>query len=54
MTLEFSQQICEKISSTKFHKNPPRESRVVPREQTDGETDMTKQIVAFRKFCEHA
>jgi len=27
---------------------------VVPWGQTDGRTDMTKVIVAFRKFCERA
>jgi hypothetical protein len=30
MKLEFSQQIFEKISNSKFNQNPPSGSRVVP------------------------
>jgi len=36
MKLEFSQRIFEKCSNIKYHKNPHRESRVVP---LDGQTD---------------
>jgi len=38
MTLDFSRQIFEKSSDTKFHENPSNGSRVVPR----GRTDITK------------
>jgi hypothetical protein len=43
------------IFSTDFqnmviYENPPSGSRVVPCGQTDGWTDMTKLIVAFRNF----
>ena len=51
MTLEFSRQICEKYSNIKFHQNPSSGSRVVPRGRTDGQTDMTKLIVAFRNVA---
>jgi len=47
MKLEFSRQIFEKYSNTKFHENPSSGSRVVPCGQTDGLTDMTKLIVAI-------
>jgi len=50
MILEFSRQIFEKSSNAKFHENPSSGSRVVPCGQTDGRTDMTKLIVAFRDF----
>ena len=36
---------------TKCHENPSSGSRVVPRGQTDGQTDMTKPTVVFRKFA---
>jgi hypothetical protein len=39
MKLALSQQVFEKISNIKFHKNPSNRSRVVPREQTDGLKD---------------
>ena len=48
MKLEFSRQIFEKSSDIKFDENPSSGSRVVPCGQTDGRTDMTKLIVAFR------
>jgi hypothetical protein len=35
----------------KFYENQSRRSRVVPCGQTDGWTDMTKLIVAFRNFA---
>jgi hypothetical protein len=41
----------EESSSSKFHENPSSGSRVVPREQTDGRTEMAKVIVAFRNFA---
>jgi hypothetical protein len=50
MKLEFSLQIFEKYSNIKFHENLSCGSRVVPCEQTDGWTDMTKLIAAFRIF----
>jgi len=37
-----------KSSNIKFHENPSSGNRVVPCERTDGRTDMTKLIVAFR------
>jgi hypothetical protein len=49
--LEFSQQSFEKYSNIKLHKNLASRSRVVPRGQTDRQTDMTKLIVAFRNFA---
>jgi len=54
MKLKFSQQIFEKYSNVKFHENPSSGSRVVPRGQIDGRTDMTKLIVVFSQFCERA
>ena len=54
MKLEFSGQIFEKYSNTKFNENPLSESWVVPcgraYRQTDRETDMTKLIVDFRNY----
>jgi hypothetical protein len=35
----------------KCHQNPSKGNRVVPCGQTDGRTDMTKLIVAFRNFA---
>jgi len=51
MKLEFSRQIFKKSSNIKFHKNPSSGGRVVPCGRTDGQTDMTKLIVAFRNFA---
>ena len=55
MKIEFSRQILEKFSNTKFHENPFSGSRVVPCGPTDRrtgvQTDMTKLIVAFRNFA---
>ena len=48
MKLAFSRQILVKSSNIKFHENPSSGSRVVPSGQTDGRTDMTTVIVAFR------
>jgi len=52
MKLEFCRQIFEKKDTNiKFRENPSSGSRVVPRGQTDGRTDMTKLIVAFLNFA---
>jgi len=48
MNLEFSGQIFEKYSNIKFHENLPMGAELFHAE--DGRTDMTKLIVAFRKF----
>jgi hypothetical protein len=37
--LEFSRQVFEKYSNTKFHKNPSRRTPVVPCGRTDRQTD---------------
>jgi hypothetical protein len=47
MKLEFSRQIFEKSSSSKFNLNPSNGSRVVP----CGQADMTKLMVSFRNFA---
>jgi len=51
MELEFSQQSFGKFSDIKFDENPSNGSRVVPCGPTDGRTDITKLIVAFRNFA---
>jgi hypothetical protein len=51
MELGFSRQIFEKVSNIKFNQSPPSGSRVVPCGQTDGRTDMTKLIAAFRNLA---
>jgi hypothetical protein len=51
MKLEFSREIFEKCSNIKFHENSSIESRVVPCGWTDGQTDMTKLVVAFRNIA---
>jgi len=57
MKREISQQIFEKYSNTKFHKNPFTGSRVVPcgmrDERMDEKTDMTKLIFVSRN-CANA
>jgi hypothetical protein len=47
---EFSRQIFpkKKTPNIKFYENPSSSIR------TDGRTDMTKLIIAFRNFCESA
>jgi len=54
MQNEYSRQISEKYSDTKFHENPPRGSRVVSCGHTDGrtvsQTDMMKLTAAFSNF----
>jgi len=42
MTFEFSRQIFEKYSHTKFHENPSSVSRVAPFGQTGIQTDWQK------------
>jgi hypothetical protein len=55
MKIEFSRQIFEKCSNTKFHENPSSGSIVVPCRRTEGrtdrQTDMAKLTVAFRNFA---
>jgi hypothetical protein len=48
---ELSRQIFEKSSNIKFRENLSSGNRVVPCVQTDGRTDMTKLIVAFRNVA---
>jgi hypothetical protein len=48
---EFSRQISEKYSNITFRKNHLNGSRVVPRGEMDGQTDM-KLIVIFLQVCE--
>ena len=47
MKLEFSRQIFDNYSNTRFHENPSSGSRAVP----CGLTDMAKLTVAFRIFA---
>ena len=49
--LNFLDRSFEKCSDIKFHENPSSGSRVVPCGETDGQTDVTKIIVAFRNFA---
>jgi hypothetical protein len=48
---EFSGQFSENYSYIKFHENPSSGSQVVSCGPTDGWTDMTMSIVAFRNFA---
>jgi hypothetical protein len=47
MSLEYSRQMFEKYSNIKFHKIRPEGADLF---HADGQTDMTKLIVAFRNF----
>jgi len=49
--LEFRNSI-PKNNKYKILRKSVQLERVVPCGQTDGRTDMTKPIVAFRKYCE--
>jgi len=51
MNIECSGQGFEKRSNIKCNENPSSGSRVVPCGQMDGQTDMTRLIVAFRNFA---
>ena len=51
MKLEFYRQMFEKHANIKFHGNLSSGSRIAPCGLTDGQTDMTKLIVAFRNFA---
>jgi hypothetical protein len=48
--LEFFWMILEKSSNIKFHENSSSGSWVFPCGQTDGRSDMTKLMVAFRSL----
>jgi hypothetical protein len=49
MKLEFSLQVFEQSSDSKFHQNPSSGSRVVP----CGQTDMAQLMVTFRNFAKY-
>ena len=51
MKPKFARRIFEKYTNAKFHENPSSGSRDVPSGKTDGQTDMTKLIVAFRSLA---
>jgi len=48
---EFYRQILETYPNAKFHENPFSGNQVVPCGQTDGRTEMSKLIVAFRSVA---
>jgi hypothetical protein len=56
LEIEYSRQILEKHSDTKFHENPSVESRDVPCGGTErrkgGHTDMDEANSRFSQFCE--
>jgi hypothetical protein len=52
--IKSSLPIFGKFSNTKFRENPSSRIRVVPCGQTDGLTDITIIIAAFRNFCERS
>jgi hypothetical protein len=47
---DFNETTIFLMDFRKFHKNPPTASRAVPCGLTDGQTDITKLIVAFHNF----
>ena len=52
MKLEFPRQVFgKKYPDFKFNEYPYCESRVVPFGSTDGQTDMTKLLVALRSYA---
>jgi hypothetical protein len=51
MKLEFSIQIFEKYSHTKFYENPSSGRQVIARGQMNRRTDMTKLPVALRNYA---
>ena len=53
MKHEFSRQIFEKPSNTKFYENPRSRNRVVACEQTDGRTDRHDESSSrLSQFCQ--
>jgi hypothetical protein len=52
MKVQFSRQSVDKSRYTKFYQNLPCVRRVVACGLTDGQTDMTNLIVAFRNFTD--
>ena len=53
-TLIFSIDFLKILKYQFFFKNPTSGSQVVPCGRTDGQTCVTKVIVAFRKYCDRA
>jgi hypothetical protein len=51
MALEFSGDIFQESSNTKFYENLSTESQVVSCRQTDGWKDMTRLTVAFSSYA---
>ena len=51
MKLGVSRHIFERHLNIKFYENPSNVSRVFTCGLTDGQTDMTKLIVAFHNFA---
>jgi len=51
MIIDFSGKSFQKYFNTKLRDNPSSGSRFDPCRRMDGQTDMTKLIVAFRKFA---
>ena len=54
MKHEFSGQIFDKYSNVTFNADPSSGSRVVPCGPTEGKTDITKPVIAFRNFANTA
>ena len=47
MELEFSGQIFEKYTNSKFHNNPPSGNRVVPCAQTNSHDEANSRFAQF-------